>query len=471
MGYKHTFKLKPFEHQIRALTKMARLGFNGALLMEQGTGKTKVVIDAISILRNTKKIKYVLIVCPISVPGVWISELEANMNDDYLIANFVGQKSASVEAMLKYALKNPSPTLMIAIINYDITWRVPSLSKFPWDVVIADESQKIKHHTSRRSKALHRLSNSPYKFILTGTPITNSVMDLYSQFRFLNPSRFGTSWNSFRLRYGIWGGFHERKLLGIQNLEELIERKELDSFRVLKSECLDLPPKTFVNVPFDLDPKVRNIYDQMKENFIAEIEDLDHNKSIRILATIILTKIMKLSQIASGFIKDENGNAHSLSQTRIDITNDLVSNILESTNRVIVYTKFIWEFEELSKMLKKTALVLPVRGETPSDIRIKEFEIFQSSHKKNIILLSMISTGSLGITLTSASNVIFHNISWSVDQYTQAQDRIHRIGQNSSKVTYYHILARNTVDVLILRSLRDKRKISKMVLDDPRLLS
>ena len=163
----------------------------------------------------------------------------------------------------------PFKALKVAVINYESTWRegiIEALMDWKPDMVIADESQRIKTHDAQQSKAMHRLGDvAKYKLILSGTPVQNNAIDIFSQYRFLDPTVFGMNYYAFRGRYAIMGGFSNRQIVGYKDLDELIRKEHSIAYRVTKEEALDLPEQTFITRNIRMDTKDKNLYDQIRK--------------------------------------------------------------------------------------------------------------------------------------------------------------------------------------------------------------
>ena len=227
-------------------------------LFEMGCGKTLTAIAVAGTAYQLGKIRKVLIVAPTSVCSVWPKEFDEYADFKYNVQVLLGDKQKRLAA-LRSLDAFPFRALLVAVINYESVWRDGLIEAFEaWapDMIIADESQRIKDGQSRQSKGMHRLGDiAKYKLILSGTPIQNNAADLYSQYRFLDPSVFGQSFYAFRARYCIMGGFDRRQIIGYKNMDELIKKEHSIAYRVTKDEALDLPEQTFLNRYIRMDQK------------------------------------------------------------------------------------------------------------------------------------------------------------------------------------------------------------------------
>ena len=310
---KYTYKTPPFAHQKKALKKLFDLNGTGALLMEMGTGKTKVAIDWAGIGFYNDGVRRVLVVAPLSVLGVWPRQIRQHSGAPARIFRLEGSTSRRVSALQKItAVPRTDPTLVYVIINYEGILRENSkgtsieqlLKQWEPDIIIFDESHRLKSSTSKQSRSAYRISQSArMKLLLTGTAITKSPLDIFGQFRSMRPEVFGTNWFQFKFTYGVWGGFGHYQLRGYRNMKDLIQKVRANSYRIKKEQCLDLPDKLFETVPITLGQKANKIYKQMAEDMIAELE------TTHATAAIVLVKLLRLSQITSGFVKDIEGKS------------------------------------------------------------------------------------------------------------------------------------------------------------------
>ena len=431
--------------------------------MDPGTGKTKVVLDLAQLYCHTSGERLrVLVVCPKTIIDVWIRQANSHLCNtiDWSISEI---RRATSDAHF-------DAQLSIRVISYDLCWRREQmLSSYDWDMIVADESHYIKNRTARRSKALHRLGRDiPMRVIMTGTHIVKSPLDVFSQFKFLRSEIFGTSWKRFREQYAIMGGYYGKEVVGFQNLEEL--RSKVHSVAIVKrkEECLDLPPKIHENIYLDLDKQARSVYEGMAEEMVVWIEQ--NAESLVGFAQIALTKMLRLSQITGGFLPTEDEQGHkdltTIHLNKIEAAVDLISSLTSQGERVVVFCRFLWEIEMLRERLGETELVLTLQGSTPNRGGVVDrFEEFPAS-----VLIAQLQVGGLGLNLQCASHCVFYSLSFSFADYHQAQDRLHRIGQTKA-VNYYTLVARHTMDEVVLEAIQTKRSLLETVLADPTQLT
>lgn len=447
------------------------------LAMEMGTGKTKVAIDWAAICYRNYGLKRVLVVCPISVLAVWKRQIRQHSPVPARVAVLAGSTSDKTRLVRGMTAHRYEKGIDWIIVNYESIWREDTRGKRledvikSWkpDLVVADESHKIKHSTSRQSKSLARLGDVvPMALALSGTPITKSPLDVYGQFRFLNSAVFGTRWTDFKMEYGVWGGLSGYQLKAVRNLPRLKRKVRSNSYQVRKEACLDLPPKVGdisdpngVNiVPVALPEKVMTYYRDMASKMIIEIEEE------KVTAEIVLVKLLRLSQITSGHVNTVDGVTKIIDDTKLRVGMDLIIDMVEQGEKVVVFTRFRSDYHRLAERLAAARIkYFVLSGDVPANQRDGLVQSFQRGAEPSVFV-SQIASGSLGIELHAASHCVFYSWDYRWDHYVQAADRIHRQGQTRS-CTYYHLVAPHTIDQLSLRVLMDKGNLAKYVMHDP----
>lgn len=463
---RYTFKTPPYSYQKRALAKIAKLDGRAGLWMEMGTGKTKIAIDWVGISYYNFKLWRVLVVCPISVLRVWEQQIKLHCPVPSLVYICEGSTAEKLQ-VLKGSRRSDWDGIKWVLINYEAIWRQPIEEKLMgWaDLVICDESHRIKSASARQSRSAARLGReAKMRLALTGTPITKSPLDAFGQFRFIDPEVFGTNWFRFKNHFGIWGGFGRYKILGYKNLPELISKVRANTFRIKKEQAIDLPDKVFLDVPVTLSEKAMKLYKRMAEDMIIEIEETHAT------AAIVLVMLLRLSQITSGFVKDIEGQIRVFDDSKLKACLDLIEDMLAEDQKVVIFARFRNDIERLSASIwdrfERHPLILS--GSVPGRDRNTLVQKFHDDPDEKIFI-AQIQAGSLGIDLTPASVGIFYSLDYGFANYVQAQDRLHRIGQKN-KVTYYHLVVPKTIDTLTLRILKEKGDIAHAIVHDPRIL-
>lgn len=421
-----------------------------------GTGKTLVTIAVAGTLYHKGQIRKLLIVCPKSIVGVWESEFEKFADYEYSLVVLEGGSDKKVETLKR--MKGDG--LQVIVVNYESCWRLEAeIAKWKPDMIVCDESSKIKNPQAKQSKALHRLGKlSSYNLILTGTPITNNPLDFYSQYRFLDESIFGTSFYSFRARYAIIGGYGNHQIVGYRNMAELVEKAHSIVFRVRLDEAVDLPPYIDEIRLVTLEPKAKAIYEAIdKESYVELITG-------EITTRNVLTRLLRLSQCTGGFIRpDTDDTVQAVSKAKLDALDDILEECEEQNKKVVVFARFIPEIEAIEKLLKSRKSAYAIIHGAITD-RAEQVERFQTDPDCKVFVGQLQTTG-MGLTLTAASVAVYYSLDYSYANYQQSRARIHRIGQ-TKKTLYIHLVAKDTVDGKIMEALRQKGDIAKLLVDE-----
>lgn len=456
-------KANPYQHQKIAfnfaLQKLEEQGC-AALLMDMGLGKSLTSIAIVGQLYQENKIGKVLVVCPTSIISVWEKEFVKFADYDYFVESIVGSTMNKRKEKLKLLCHKKG--LKVAIINYEATWRMEKeLNVYKPDIIICDESQKIKNPSASQSKTIHRLgAKAKYKIILTGTPVQNSPMDVFSQWKFLDPNIFGLSFYAFRNRYAVMGGYYNHQIIKFKNMDELTSKAHSVAYRITKEEALDLPEQIFLNRYCELEPLARKVYDTVRKESYAELIDGE------ITATNILTKLIRLSQIAGGHVKDDEGRMQVISKAKLNELKDIMEDIIiDNKRKLVVFARFIPEIESIKKMADEMEVQYTyITGEIKTDERGTMWNTFQNN--ENIkLFIAQIQTAGLGITLTAAETAVFYSLDFNYANYSQAISRTHRIGQKNT-CTYINLISTDTVDEKIMKTLENKEDIAKNIVDN-----
>lgn len=452
-------KTKPFKHQIAAYNIALQLAA-AALLMEQGTGKSLVALAVAGRRFLRGEIKRLLIVAPSSVVPVWPREFEAHANFPFEVQALQGPVPQREEILLGWP---PNPKqLQVAVTNYEASWRmIDALAAWNPDMIICDESQRIKTPSARQSKAMHQLGRrAKYRMILTGTPVTQGPLDFFSQYKFLDPGIFGNSYYAFRARYAIMGGYEQRQVVGYQNLPELIKKAHSVAFRVTKAEALDLPEQVDQLRYCELEPKAAKLYWQLAKQSIAELSE-----EKVITAANVLARLLRLSQVAGGFIGDGEGNVQQVSSAKLKLLEEVMGDLLEAGKKVVVFARFLPELAAIEDLLVRREIdYARIAGDVSMAARGEEVRRFQEDPGCQVFL-AQIQTAGLGITLHAADTAVFYSLDYSYANYDQARARIHRIGQRNT-CTYIHLVAQGTVDEKVLAALQAKKSVADEVVDN-----
>ncbi len=470
MNYK--FKTKPFKHQLTALEKSWNKE-TYAYFMEMGTGKTKVLIDNMSMLYDKGKIDGALIVAPKGVIKTWYEqELPTHLPNHIENVSVLWQANITKGQQEKLeSLFETETALHILIMNveaFSTDKGVKFAAKFlnSHKVLMAiDESTTIKTPTAKRTKSIVGLGKyAKYRRIMTGSPVTKNPLDLYSQCEFLSPYLLDfTSYYAFRNRYAEMKTMHLRGrsiqvVDEFKNLAELSDTLQNFSYRVLKEDCLDLPPKTWTKRHISLTPDQKKVYDQMKKAAMAVLNG-------KVTSTMtVLTQLMRLHQITCGHFTADDGSTQLIKNNRITELMDILE---EMEGRAIIWANYQKDVAQIIEHIEKEygpGSVVDYYGLTPQEDRQENIRKFQNGSECRF-LVGTPQTGGYGITLTKANTVIYYSNGYDLEKRLQSEDRAHRIGQKKN-VTYIDIICDDTVDEKIVKALRDKINIASEVLGE-----
>ena len=468
MHYK--YKSKPFAHQKKAL-EMSWDKEVFAYFMEMGTGKSKVLIDNIAMLYNAGKIDGALIVAPKGVYKNWFDgEIPTHMPD--YIEKKVGLWRTKPDAPDLKPLFSTGAELHILIMNVEafstkkgMDFAKKFLSSHKTLMGI-DESTTIKNPAAKRTKNIVSLSPlTKYRRILTGSPVTKSPLDLFTQCYFLDPFLLDqSSYYVFRTRYAVCrkinvSGRSVEIVVGYRNLGELSEKLKPFSYRVLKDDCLDLPKKTFVKRTVELTDEQKKLYKQMKQEAIAFL-----NGKMVTSATVI-TQLMRLHQITCGHFTSNDGTVQDVKSNRIGQLMDLLE---EMEGKAVIWAHYRYDIRKIVEAISKKYgenAVVTYYGDTSTDDRQKAIKKIQDPESPVRFIVGTPQTGGYGITLTGASTMIYYSNGYDLEKRMQSEARIDRIGQEKP-MTYIDLIAEDTIDTKIVTSLRNKVNIASEIMGE-----
>lgn len=472
-----TPRLPPISHQARVMSESARRPYFG-LFWEQGTGKTKTLIDNAALLLVLGEIDRGFVLAPNGVHRNWhVEELPKHWPADvpeYVSFSWDTTKAASKahQAAFQDFLSHRAPMKWLCM-SYDGLMTKEG-KQASWDFIrkgkvfyAGDESQRIKTPDAALTKrAIASSVYAPYRRIASGTPM-DTPLDIYSQMRFLDPEfwirscgigsfvAFRARFGQYETRYGA-GGRTYKQLIGFQYLEELQEVLATASDRVLKEDVLDLPKKTYKRVFHQLTNAQRAAYEELKAEALTILESGE-----LVTAEMALVLDLRLTQIGCGHITPSAG----AKPVPFDVNPraDIFATTLEDLTRpAIVWGRFVEDVrvcEELARKVGRRPVVYD--GSHPE----RSMDAFHSG-KADTIIANIESSMTEGYTLNEAKYVLYYSNSPKLIKRQQSEDRPHRIGQNET-VTYIDFLAERTLDAKKLRDLQKKRELTGGVLGDP----
>jgi SNF2 family DNA or RNA helicase len=443
----------PWKHQQAAYDFITRRDHGGLLAMEMGTGKTKVAIDLI----QNNPIRRVLIACPKSVIPVWAKEVAKHAADpsDFFVLPVEGHSVHRRTVQLAQAVRAKIKAKhIVVVVNYEAAWREPLRSwllEVPWDIAIGDESHRIKAPGGKASTFFARLRDRVgFSLGLSGTPMPHSPLDLYAQYRFLDPRVFGTRVDAFKGRYCFLGGFSGREIIGWQNLDELHEKMYSIAFRV-GPEVLDLPPEVDEERYVELEPQARKHYRELQKEFMTQLA------GGVISAKNAAVKALYLQRIAGGWLKHEDQRYEQVSRAKLHLLADTLED-LPHREPVVVFCRFHREMDglhELCHALDRPTSELSGRADT-----LAGWQAGRTS-----VLLVQIQK-SEGVDFTRSRYAVYYSQGVSLGDYKQSRRRISRPGQTAAHTTFIHLIARHTVDEQIYRGFANNEEIIQWVQRD-----
>lgn len=494
------YLIQPWKHQLEAITRAATTREFG-LFFEPGAGKTSTTINILrGKFNDEKKILRTLIFCPPIVIKNWKDEwLTHSKIDPSKVILLTGSGKERERTFRKYAWDSEmKPTGRIFVTNYESLLMKPLFEAFKqWapESLVADESHKIKDSTAKRTKlacalAIEEMSKGTlvrpapkYKYILSGSPVLNNPMDIFSQFLFLDGgATFGRSFYAFRgtyfrdknagmpkhLYYPAWEPIPEK----LDLMNRLIFQKAM---RVLKKDCMDLPPLIRTTIKVPMGPKQRLMYEQMKKDLVTFM-DTPTGETQAVMAQMALTKALRLMQIASGYVKTVDGEELSIDDDEPNPKLAALEELLKSHTphrKVIIWTVWRQTYSEIRKVCEKLGLeVIEITGETPAKQRFELVEKFNTDPKARVFVSHPLA-GGIGINLVSkvpdvpSDIAVFYSRNFSLEQHLQAEARNYRGGTEKwESVTHYDLVCENSIDEAVTKRLVEKMEISEKILKD-----
>lgn len=475
------YKTKPFDHQAKAFM-LSRDKPVYALLMEMGTGKTKVILDTAAYLWSANEIDTLVVVAPNGVHRSWIAnQVPTHLPDwtNYKAAYYSSSARKNDRRKLEAALAHKKGLRVIAL-NVEMFSTQGGLDRFAgWFatrngtanckmMLVVDESTRIKSPSANRARNVRKAGAlAPYRRIMSGSPISKGVEDLYGQFTFLSPDILGfTTFTQFTMRYCIMGGFERREIVGYRNVDEIKKRIDAYSFRVTKAECLDLPPKLYVEREVELTPEQRKAYSDLRDVAVTELQGQT------ITTPQAITLLLRLQQIVCGFLPgavDDGGRAGPLIELPSNRVDAVIDVLTETQGKTIIWARFKHDIDAIARRLELEGYRHVVYfGDVSDSDRERAVNLFQKD-PRCVVFLGTPASGGLGLDLWAATTVIYFSNDFNAEVRWQSEDRAHRIGQKHP-VTYVDLIAPNTIDRKIARALKNKRNVADMVLDPSVLL-
>lgn len=484
----YIYKRQPMPHQAECFEKSWDKEVY-AILFEQGAGKSKVIVDTSARLYGLGRIDALVIIAPNGVHRKWIEEDFRDDWPDWMQFKYGIYESGNKKAIAQCEdLFNPGPHLRVLCINVEALSHKSGfdfLKRFlqSTDALLAvDESSRIKNPEAKRTENLCKLGDlAKYRRILTGTPVSNSPFDYYAQFMFLDRQIFGVSYYAFKSQYAEMVEKDSKLMQAImaksgarfapqivakdpggkpkyKNLDKLKEIIAPYSMRVTKDEVMKhLPPKVFQKRYFKLDPKQRKLYDQLKDQMKAELMD----EHVTILHK--MTLLLRLQQVACGYIPSDEGNLIDLFPDPHD--NPRIKELLETLEDlegpVIIWARFQQDIKKIKEVLGDRAVTY--YGPDSTAQRAENLRRFKAGEVDYFVGNEVV--GGIGLNLTVSAAEVFYNNTFSYEDRKQAEDRIHRQGQERDSCFYTDLIAEDTVDEKTIRALETKTDMAAYMTD------
>jgi SNF2 family DNA or RNA helicase len=336
----------------------------------------------------------------------------------------------------------------------------------PKGLIAIDESTTIKNHKAKRTKALMKIAAGfAFRRLLTGSPVTKSPMDIYSQTEFLRPGLLGyDSYYAFQGRYAVvqrktMGAHAFQQIVGFRNLDELTNRIDQFSFRVLKKDCLDLPDKVYTVRYVGLTDEQRNMYNQIRQHAMVLLDNGEMST-----APAVITQMLRLQQIMSGHLKTDEGDMLYFPSKRMEALEEILE---EHDGKAIIWSRFRYDIQQITQMLNDKfgqGCAAAYYGDTTDEERNRIVKEFQQGRQLKFFVGNPATAG-YGLTLTEANLVVYYANDFNLETRIQSEDRAHRIGQKNN-VTYIDLISEGTIDERIVKALREKIDIGAKVLGE-----
>jgi len=479
-----SFVTKPFEHQEQAL-KHALKHLRCGIFYDMGLGKTKIVID---LLRHERQ--KALILAPVVGINTWYAEIQKHAGGELNAMRLIG---ASITAKQKVLEQVQAADVLL--VTYDTAKRYTSriISKFPYKIIVADESHHLRSHGSgRTATACELASRAPRRIIMSGTPSLGNPLHLYGQLSFLGPYIPGKDFWTFRKHHTITQKTNPRIIVGYKNLEMLNQKVQRVCIKKMKEECLDLPPRTIIDVPFSVAGEQCALYNRLVIEACAELEqgvlyEAAHaaavlQKLLQVLSGMFIMPqppicdgcehvqacvLDKIKPFTKACLKETTPRPQAIKRLaenpKLEALEELLEMILaEERNKVIVWAYFKGEMDIVSELLESKGISY-LRVDGSNSHRAHEYAEEFNKNPEIRVYLGQISTG-VALTLTSAAYMCYFGLSYKLDDWLQSLDRNYRIGQ-ASPVFVYRLIAEKSVLAYVALALSQKEDIAAMLTD------
>lgn len=446
-----------WKHQEEAFSWARRLyaqGHHGLMLaMWMGTGKSRLGCE----LALAERAEQLLILSPLRVVSVWEEQL-ARFAPGHFQVVALDDRVSSVKEKIRlarelYTWSEERHHPVAILVNYDSARLYPFgdwAASHPWSMVIADECHRLKEARGRTSMWAAKLGRVAFRRLgLTGTPMPQIPIDIWGQFRFLDPYHLEPSYGAFRDRYAVMGGYYDREITGWQHLEELEERFRALAFRV-GEEVLELPPEMDETRTAPLSKEGARIYAEMEREMLAWIAE-----GVQVTAANALVRLLRLQQITGGGIEDESGKRHTIDHAKEDLLEELLIDLGEP---VVVFCRFKADLEAVHRAAHRAERKSLELSGSRDDLRQWQ------QTPEPVVLAVQMQAGGVGVDLSRARVAIYYSHGFSLAEYLQSRARVRRPPQTRPCV-FYHLQIQDSIDQHVLEAIHARRDLVEAVLD------
>jgi len=423
------------------------------------------------------RLDFALVIAPKGVYRNWVDkEIPEHMADDvpHRVIRWVSGPNKKQKEEMR-SVQDKFDGLTIFVMNVESFSSLKGQTAGAWmakmfggnGLVAIDESTTIKNHKAKRTKSLMKIAAQfKYRRLLTGSPVTKSPMDIYSQTEFLRPGLLGyESYYAFQGRYAVMqrrsmGAQAFQQIVGYKNLDELTSNIDRYSFRVLKKECLDLPEKIYTVRYVTLTDEQAKMYALLQQQAMLLFDDGE-----MVSAPAVITQMLRIQQVMSGHLKTDDGEMRYFPSRRMDALEEITE---EHDGKAIIWSRFRYDIIQITEMLNKKygkGSAASYFGDTSDDDRATAVLNFQNPNHPLRFFVGNPATAGYGLTLTEANLVVYYANDFNLETRIQSEDRAHRIGQRNN-VTYVDLISEGTLDEKIVESLRNKINIGAKVLGE-----
>jgi SNF2 family DNA or RNA helicase len=454
----------PYKHQRQGFHTLKTLIDTGsdacALWHDMGLGKTLTALALVAELEP----RAVLVLCPKAVIPSWIDHAEKFYTKPIRVLAPRKGTVASKAGQLVAAHMEAFDGTTLIVLNYETFWRpamLKVLEQLGPQIVVADEAHRLKSVRSKQAQGARKIGKHAIRLALTGTPIDN-LTDWYGIYRWLDPRVFGTNKMAFELKYFDTyqpPGQMFRIIKGVKPAmeDELTARANTLAHSCKKEDALDLPEKISLVRSCELEPAARKLYVEMRDEAIAELAGGDVS-----VGQNVLTRLLRLQQITGGYLKDEAGAVHAVSDAKLTLLSDTLDDVLAQHNKVIVFARFTGEIDAIRALIenRKPRVSVDVYDGRNASTRDAIIDDFVNTEDPRVLVVQT-KAGGAGLNLQVAACAIYYSLGASLIDWQQSQDRIHRIGQDRA-CTYITLVCENTIDERVLEALEAKKTLSDL---------